>query len=155
MTSPRLSLTLLLALLGGVNVGGVATGARWDAATRAAEEATLAERSASRWLEEAVAAARVRLALDRARLIPYDEAPVHLVVSRSDASLRLERGPIVLRTANLVTVAVVGIDTVTAVTASGVSFVRGGRFDAASGLSRADLAAVHRLVRVGALVYVR
>jgi hypothetical protein len=145
---------LLLAGLGGVSLGGAVLEARWAGETQAAVAQAAASRAATRRIEEAVARARVRLALEHARLSSYETAPVHLVVSRTDARLGVERGSVVLRTAGIVTALPVGVDTVRSVGATGLGLASGGRLDAAAGLSAADLAVLRRLVRAGTVVHV-
>ena len=154
MTLPRRALLLSLAGLGALSIGGARAAARWRTETRAAVDATTAVAAETRRLEEAIARAQVRLTLEQARLRPYDTAPVHLVVSRADARLGVERGAVVLRTAGIVTASPVGIDTVRSVSATGLGLAGGGRLDAAAGLSAADLTVLRRLVRAGTVVYV-
>lgn len=154
MTPARLLPMLLLALAGGASVGGAVLAARWTEAARSATVQTDALRDATRRTRELVARAEVRLALERARLTPYDSAPVHLVVSRADGRLTLGRGPVILRRAALVTAASIGLDRVVAVGAAGVDLADAGRLDAAAGLTPADLAVLRRLVRPGVVVYV-
>ncbi|MFZ9897922.1 MAG: hypothetical protein ACO3F5_00620 [Gemmatimonadaceae bacterium] len=154
MTFLRLLLLLALAGLGAVSIGGAVLEARWAGETQAAVAQAAANRAATRRIEEAVARARVRLALERARLSSYETARVHLVVSRTDARLGVERGSVLLRTAGLVTALPVGIDTVRSVGASGLELAGGDRLDAAAGLSTPDLAVLRRLVRSGTVVYV-
>ena len=153
MTITRLLLLLALAGLGAVSIGGARAAARWERETRAAVAEATTEQVATRRLEEEVARARVRLALEHARLAPYDSAPVHLVISRADGRLGVERGSVLLRTAGIVTASPIGVDTVRSVGAAGLG-LGGGRLDAAAGLSAADLAVLRRLVRVGTVVYV-
>lgn len=76
---------------------------------------TSANPTVTRRIEEAVARVRVRILPEQARLTPYDAAPVHLVLSRTDGRLRVERGAVILRTAGLVTTAPIGVDTVRSV----------------------------------------
>jgi len=154
VTFRRLLLLLSLVGLGAVSIGGAVLEARWAGETQAAVARTAANRAATRRTEEAVARARVRLALERARLSPYQTAPVHLVVSRADARLGVERGAVVLRMEGIVTVLPVGIDTVRSVGTAGLRLAGGGRLDAAAGLSAADLTVLRRLVRPGTVIYV-
>ena len=154
MTPARFLPVLLLALCGGASVGGAVLAARWTDETRVATARAAALQNQTRRTRELVARAEVRLALERARLTPYDSAPVHLVLSRADGRLTLGRGAIILRRASLVTAAAVGLDRVVTVGAEGVDLADGGRLDAAAGLTPADLAVLRRLVRPGAIVYV-
>ena len=154
MTFVRLHLLLALAGLGAVSIGGAVLETRWAEETQAALAEAAADRAETRRVEEAIASAQVRLALEHARLSSYETAPVHLVVSRTDARLGVERGSVVLRTAGIVTASPVGIDTVRSVSATGLGLAGGGRLDAAAGLSAADLTVLRRLVRAGTVVYV-
>lgn len=154
MTPARLLPLLLLALCGGASVGGAVLAARWTDETRAATARAVALHDQTRRTRDLVAQAEVRLALERARLTPYDSAPVHLVLSRADGRLTLGRGPVILRRASLVTAAAVGLDRVVTVDADGVELAHGGRLDAVAGLTAADLAVLRRLVRLGTVVYV-
>ncbi len=154
MTLPRLALLLSLAGLGAASIGGAALEARWARETRAAVADAGALGREVRRIDDELAHARVRLALEHARSASYDAASVHLVVSRADGRLSAERGSVVLRTMGVITAAPSGVDTVRAVSAEDIVFAGGGRVDAAAGLTAADLAALRRLVRVGAVLYV-
>jgi hypothetical protein len=154
VTLPRLALMLSLAGLGAVSIGGAALEARWARETRAVVADAGALGREVRRIDDELAHARVRLALEHARSASYDAAPVHLVVSRADGRLSAERGSVVLRTMGLITVAPIGVDTVRSVGAQDIVFAGSGRVDAVAGLTAADLAALRRLVRVGTVLYV-
>ncbi|MBM3885695.1 MAG: hypothetical protein FJ361_07625 [Gemmatimonadetes bacterium] len=79
---------------------------------------------------------------------------MHLVLSRTDGRLRVERGAVILRTAGLVTAAPIGVDTVRSVGLTALGLATGGRLDATAGLSAADLVVLRRVVRIGTVVYV-
>lgn len=99
--------------------------------------------------EEVTARDRVRLALARARAVPFDSAPPHLALVLADGRLTLERGAVVLRTMRVVAQGPPGVRPLAAIGASGL---RVG--DESWPLDSADLAALRRTLAPGHVVYV-
>jgi len=99
--------------------------------------------------EEATARERVRLALARARAVPFDSAPPHLALALADGRLTLERGTVVLRTMPLVARGPAGVWTVSASDSTGIRIG-----DEPLDLPAADRVALALVLRPGHRVYV-